>query len=97
MTAGYLNPNSTADQSLSRILPLTTTAGLEGTVAEEFEAFRRDLGPEDCVAVINASGHSIWTSREATSPQEMEQGLRDALIACRSGDSGGGDVMMPDG
>lgn len=97
MTAGYLNPNAMADQILSRLLPLTTTAGLEGTVAEDFEAFRQDLGPGDCIALITASGECIWTSREATNLQDLQQGLTEALKAAGSGPSAGGDVAMPDG
>lgn len=94
MTAGYIDPNATPDQKLSRILPLTTTSGLQGSVAEDFEAFRRDLGPGDCVAVISAAGECIWTSHAARSLEDLYGGLLQALQATKGG---GGDVAMSDG
>lgn len=96
ITAGYLAPNAASDQVLSRLLPLTTTAGLEGRVAEEFEDFRRELGVADCVALISASGVCIWTSRECGGAQDLQRGLSEALRAemerPRGGDAGGGDA-----
>ena len=96
VTAGYLSPNAMADRTQSRMVPMTTTAGLEGTVAEDFEAFRRELGEGDCIAVVSAAGECVWTSREASSLLDLQKGLNEALKAC-SVASGGGDVAMDQG
>lgn len=63
ITTGYVSPNAMADQALQRVLPLVTTAGVEATVVEEFEQFRRDLGGEgDCVAVVGPDGTCLYSS-----------------------------------
>lgn len=99
LTAGYLPPNATPDRTLSRLLPLTTTAGLEASVAEAFERFRRALGPGECIAVVDAAGTCTWTSREVSSVIDMERGLVGTVARWTGsvGDGGGGDVAMPDG
>lgn len=99
VTSGYSDPNATPNSDLLRLIPLTTTAGLESVVAEEFAAFRAELGSADCVAAVSAGGVCFWSSREAKSLQDLEQGLTSALTNHWAGDScdDGEDVAMPDG
>lgn len=80
-----------SDQNLMRILPLTTTSGLQGDVAEDFETFRQELGPTDCIVAVNAAGECTWTSRRSSNVQDLERGLLDALGGTE------GDVAMGEG
>ena len=100
VTGGYVSPNSTPHQSLLRMLPLVTTAGMEVTVAEEFEAFRREVGGCDsCVAVVDYRGVCVWSSVEALEPHLTGVGRVQALERALSGVigvDGPGDVAMGD-
>ncbi|KAK5173380.1 uncharacterized protein LTR77_002061 [Saxophila tyrrhenica] len=101
VTAGYVNPNATPDRALLRELPLITTACVDGTVVEEFEAFRREVGgPEGCIAVISPDGTCVWSSAEAlpggvNSDGDVEE-LRRQMLGVLGGGRGG-DVAMGEG
>ena len=91
VTDGYVDPNAISNHVLQRRLPLTPTAGLEVDIAEDFEAFKRDVAPGDCIAVINGSGTCVWTTGEA---QELVF-LRGILAGI--GPASNGDDAMDEG
>ena len=98
ITAGYVNPNSTPNQSLLRTLPLVTTSCVEVNVVEEFESFRRDVGGQTgCIAVIDPNGTCIWSLTESDgisiSTTEDLLGLEQTLVAFLD-QSNGEDVLM---
>ena len=98
VTTGYVNPNSISDRNLLRAVPFVTTAGLEVTVMEEFEEFRRELGvPESCIAIIDASGRCVWSTATAFAAVQDDYGditgLHKALIRVL-GSNNDGDLPM---
>ena len=100
VTGGYLSPNSTPHQNLLRALPLVTTAGMEVTVAEEFEGFRLEVGGwGSCIAVIDHRGLCVWSSAESLNPHlttiESVAALERALMGV-VGTNESGDVAMGD-
>lgn len=89
-----------ADQALQRVLPLVTTAGVDSTVVEDFERFRRDIGGAgDCVAVVGPDGTCLWSSVEDVDAEtisdagvaRMRVQIVEALTPAVTG-----DVMMGD-
>jgi hypothetical protein len=83
------------------VLPLVTTAGMEVTIAEEFEGFRQEAGGcESCIAVIDHRGLCVWSSAESLGPHlttiesvpTLEQALMGVIGTNESGDVAMGDV-----